>query len=198
MLTELDVVNACLATLGETPLVELSDDHPMVPSARQDLREAMVQEMGRVWWFNTDYCQLSGANKEGFVYTPADAISVKVIGRDDLTMRSRRLYDRYTSTYNIGPGPFQCIVVRELPFEDLPAQAQAVVRHATVLQFQLNYDADERKTAKLEALYGNAYTTLNAEHIRQIALNGLQTPEIMASRRNAGVRPRRGGHYPVR
>ena len=54
MFTELDVVNACLATLGELPLVELTDEHPMVAAARVNLTEAIVSEMHRQWWFNTD------------------------------------------------------------------------------------------------------------------------------------------------
>lgn len=196
MLTELDVVNSCLATIGEMPLVELSDDHPLIAAARQNFQEAIVSETARQWWFNTDYCILQQANDK-FVYVPGDAIAVTPLDRLDLTMRGRRLYDRTNSTYEV-TGPVRCWVIRNLIFDELPAPAQLLVKHSTVLQFQMNYDADESKTQKLEALYTAAYRTLNAEHTRQIRLNALNQPQIAMMRMRAGVRPRRSGHFAVR
>lgn len=196
MLTELDIINSCLATIGEMPLVELSDDHPLVAAARQNFKEAVVAETSKQWWFNTDYCILRQAN-DSFVYVPGDAIAVTPMDRIDLTMRGRRLYDRTNSTYEV-TGPVRCWVIRNLAFDELPAPAQLLVKHATVLQFQMNYDADESKTQKLEVLYNTAYRTLNAEHTRQIRLNALNQPEIVMMKRQAGVRPRRSGHFAVR
>lgn len=197
MITELQVVNACLATLGELPLVELQDEHPLVAAARQNMLESIIAEMHRQWWFNTDYCTLTAAADTGFVYAPADAIAVKVLNRTDLTLRGRRLYDRYNSTYELG-GTYRCVVVRDLPFEDLPVTAQLLVQHATVLRFQINYDADDSKTQKQNQLYTRQYALLNAEHTRQISLNGLETVDVATKRMYAGVRPARRGNIPVR
>lgn len=196
MFTELDVVNACLATLGELPLVELTDEHPMVAAARVNLTEAIVSEMHRQWWFNTDYVHLA-ATEEGYVYAPADAVAVKVVGCTNLTLRGRRLYDRYQSTYELGYN-VDAIVIRNIPFDDLPAPAQILVKDAAVLQFQLNYDADQVKTQQLQAKYSNSYRLLNAEHTRQIAANQLENPGVAVARMNAGVRPRRSGHIRTR
>lgn len=197
MITELQVVNACLATLGELPLVELQDDHPLVAAARQNMSESIIAEMHRQWWFNTDYCKLVAAANSGFVYAPEDTIAVKVIGRTDLTLRGRRLYDRYNSTYELG-GSYQCVVIRDLPFEDLPVTAQLLVQHATVLRFQINYDADDSKTQKQNQLYTRQYALLNAEHTRQVALNNLETVDVATKRLYAGARPSRRGNIPVR
>lgn len=196
-ITELDVVNACLATLGEIPLVELQDDHPLVAAARQNMAESIIAEMHRQWWFNTDQITLSAAADSGFVYVPADAIAVNVYDRTGLTLRGRRLYDTFKSTYAL-KGTFHAEVVRDLPFEDLPVTAQLLVQHATVLRFQINYDADESKTSKQSALYDRQYRLLNAEHTRQIALNGLQTPSVYRRRLFAGAYPRRRGGIPTR
>lgn len=196
MITELQVVNACLATLGELPLVELQDEHPLVAAARQNMDESIIAEMHRQWWFNTDYCTLT-ASADKFVYAPADAIAVRVLNRTDLTLRGRRLYDRYNSTYELG-GTYRCVVVRDLPFEDLPVTAQLLVQHATVLRFQINYDADDSKTQKQNQLYTRQYALLNAEHTRQISLNGLETVDVATKRMYAGVRPARRGNIPVR
>jgi len=97
MFTELDVVNACLATLGELPLVELTDEHPMVAAARNNLTEALVSEMHRQWWFNTDFVTLT-ATDEGFIYAPEDAVAVKVDPLPNLILPGRRLYDRNRSS----------------------------------------------------------------------------------------------------
>ncbi|CUH74611.1 tail protein [Cronobacter phage Dev-CD-23823] len=199
MFTELDVVNACLATLGELPLVELTDEHPMVAAARTNLVEAMVSEMHRQWWFNTDYVVLS-ATEEGFIYAPADAVAVKVEGCHNITLRGRRLYDRYRSSYEFS-GSFSAMVIRNIPFDDLPAPAQILVKDSAVLQFQINYDADQVKTSQLQQKYSNSYRLLNAEHARQIAANQLENPGVAMARMNAGIRPRKRrphGHIPTR
>ncbi|APU00377.1 hypothetical protein fHeYen301_44 [Yersinia phage fHe-Yen3-01] len=197
MITELNVVNSCLATIGEMPLVELQDEHPMVAAARQNFEEARVAEVAVQWWFNTDRVTLQPANGEGFIYVPRDAVAVTPLDRQDLGMRGRRLYNHQESTYVIG-APVRCVVVRDIPFDDLPAPAQLLVKHACVLQFQMNYDADEAKSAKLEALYAKAYRTLNAEHIRQVALNGLLIPHIAQARMAVGGNRRIGNRIPVR
>lgn len=186
MLTELNVVNSCLATLGENPLVELEEDHPLVAAARQNFSEAMVTEMGRKWWFNTDYLNLQQANDK-FIYIPQDAISCVPIDRDDLTVRGRRLYNRYEGTFLV-KGPVYCYVIRNISFEDLPVPAQLLVRDRTVLSFQLNYDADESRTSKLEQAYVNSYMTLNAENIRQQNVNMLNMPGAARLRSRVGYR----------
>ena len=197
MITELDVVNACLATLGELPLVELQDEHPLVAAARQNMRESIISETHKQWWFNTDRCELVSTEPEHFVYVPSDAIALQVDGRTDLTQRGRRLYNRLKSTYVL-PGVYTGWVVRNLPFEDLPVPAQLLVQHATVLRFQINYDADEAKTQKQSMLYDMQYRLVNAEHTRQIALNGLEVPGVAMKRMFAGVRPQRRSGIPVR
>lgn len=195
MLTELEVVNACLATVGELPLVELSDDHPLVAPARQEFKMARVAVGGKQWWFNTDLVTLQTAN-DSFVYVPQDAVAVTPINRRDLSMRGRRLYNRLESTFSVR-GPVQCWVIRDIPYDELPVPAQLLISHTAVLAFQKNYDADEAKTAKIERQRVDAFLTLNAEHIRQIRLNPLQSPEVVQKIMN--LSPRNGrGRFPVR
>lgn len=199
MFTELDVVNACLATLGELPLVELTDEHPMAAAAQTNLKEALVTEMHRQWWFNTDFVTLA-PTEEGYIYAPEDAVAVKVDGSPELILRGRRLYNRYTSTYDM-QGAVRAIVVRNIPFDDLPSPAQILVKDSCVMQFQINYDSDNAKTAQLNEKYANSYRLLNAEHSRQIQANGLESPYAALARHNAGVLPRRNrsrGYIPVR
>lgn len=195
MLTELDVVNGCLATIGELPLVELNDDHPLIAAARGSFKMARVAEVSRQWWFNTDFLVLEQAN-DSFVYAPSDALAVNPLTRRELTLRGRRLYNRMGGTY-IVEGPVSCWVIRDLDFADLPSPAQLLVHHSAVLHFQINYDADESKTLKLEKIKYDAHLTLNAEHIRQVRLNNLELPEVAYKRMAAGI-GRRHNHIRVR
>lgn len=192
MFTELDVVNACLATIGESPLVELEDDHDMVAAARQTMRQSTVAVMHRPWWFNTDFMSLQVAN-DHFIYVPRDAVAVNVIGRSDLTQRGRRLYNRFESTYEMN-GPVRVIVTRDLPYEDLPTPAQLHLLNHTVLAFQTDFDGDNSKFQKLQGLLSQSYVSLNTEHIRQIALNGLETMFAQVNKQRTSPTQRIMGH----
>lgn len=194
--TELDVVNACLATVGEAPLVALIEEHPLVAAARLNFKECLISEMHRAWWFNTDYAELYPTADYGYVYAPEDAVSVVPLDRTDLTLRGRRLYNRTFSTYEI-KNKVYCEIVRDIPYEDLPTPAQLLVQHATVIRFQMNYDADTNKAALQRTLYANQLALLNAEHTRQVDLNFLTMPELSYKRRKFGVH-RRGSGIPVR
>lgn len=192
MFTELDVVNACLATIGESPLVELEDDHDMVAAARQTMRQSTVAVMHRPWWFNTDFMALQVAN-DHFIYVPRDAVAVNVIGRSDLTQRGRRLYNRFESTYEM-TGPVRVIVTRDLPYEDLPTPAQLHLLNHTVLAFQTDFDGDNSKFQKLQGLLSQSYVSLNTEHIRQIALNGLESMFAQVNKQRTSPTQRIMGH----
>lgn len=192
MFTELDVVNACLATIGETPLVELEDDHDMVAAARQHMRQSTVAVMHRPWWFNTDYVTLQVAN-DHFLYVPRDAVAVNVVGRSDLTQRGRRLYNRFESTYEM-TGPARVIVTRDLPYEDLPSPAQLHLLNHTVLAFQTSLDGDNSKAQKLMLSLQDSYRSLNTEHIRQVALNGLESMFAMVNKQRTSPTQRIMGH----
>ena len=192
MFTELDVVNACLATIGETPLLELEDDHDMVAAARSQLRKSTVAVMHRPWWFNTDFVTLQVAN-DHFIYVPRDAVAVTVRGRSDLAQRGRRLWNRFESTYEM-TSPVHAVVTRDLPFEDLPSPAQLHLLNHTVLAFQTDFDGDNSKFQKLSGLLQQSYVSLNTEHIRQVALNGLESMFAQVNKQRTSPTQRLMGH----
>ncbi|QYW05827.1 tail tubular protein A [Vibrio phage vB_VpaP_G1] len=190
----LNVVNSCLASIGESPLLELTDDHPLEAVAVDTLNRVMTQEMARQWWFNTDFLTLQVANDK-YIYAPQDAVAFIPATRKDLTLRGRRLYNRFTGTYEMTEN-VQGWVVRLLPFEDLPMPAQSYVEAVTVVTFQTNYDADPNKTSELKQHRADSWMVLNAEHIRQIKANPLLSPELAQKRLR--IQTGYGGHIPVR
>lgn len=192
-LTELDVVNECLGTLGELPLNNLDDEHDLVPAARSALKRAMMREQAKAWWFNKEITTLTPAVDTGFITVPADTIRIDPTDETlNYVQRGSRLYQPYASA-NVDKYKFtrsvECWLVRQLPYEDLPPMAQDVIALAAVLDFVKDYDADRNKVAEYKDDYRTAYMTLNAEHIRNVNANRLRSPSLQRVMRRMAPTP---------
>jgi hypothetical protein len=184
-LTELDVVNECLKTLGELPLNSLTDEHDLVPVAQAALKRANMREQAKAWWFNKELTTLTPDDVNGYITLPGDTIRVDPTDETlNFVQRGNRLYQPFASTatdkYKF-TGKVDCWLIRLVPFEDLPPMAQNLVSISAVLDFQKDYDADQQKVAALKDDYRVAYTTLNAEHIRNVNANRLRSPSFIRS-----------------
>lgn len=178
-LTQLDVINEMLASLGESPLNSLDEDHPLTAAGVRMLRIASHREQAKSWWFNKELTLLT-PDVTGTIYTPTDTIRVDPQDTGlHFVQRGRRLYkahapaveDKYKFT-----NPVTCWLVRLLPFEDLPPSAQILVSCAAQKDFQKAYDADRLKYEQITQDYREAWMTLNAEHIRSQSVNLLRRP----------------------
>lgn len=168
-LSELDVINECLATLGEAPLNDVDASHPYVPAAQTSLMRATNSELGKGWWFNTDYGTLLPDPVTGEVIFPGEAITMQFAG-NAYAQRGRRIWDRANGTYNIGKQiPYRAIM--DIAFDDLPVLANELVGARAVLEFQAKYDADDQKYKKLLDRYNQLFLVVKAEDIRQLKQN---------------------------
>lgn len=174
-LTELDVVNSCLGTLGELPVNALDDEHPLIAAARKVFKEVCYREQARQWWYNTEIVNLK-RDADSFIYVPADAIRCDPVDDSkNFIQRGRRLYDpeQGRNTY-VMDRDVTCWLVRFLPFEDLPVAAAIAISYATQLSFMQSYDADGNKYQQISRDARDAYMILNAEHVRNSDTNLLQ------------------------
>jgi len=179
-LSELDVVNDCLASLGEAPLNAMDDEHPFVSAALSSLKAANLREQSKGWWFNRETLDLQPDPATNFIYVPADTISVDPADQwQHLVQRGRRLYDPNGAGYVIGK-TVRATLLRLLPYEELPGTAAAYIGPCAVADFQRNYDADRMKVEQNAQLKREAYITLKAEDIRNAGVNLLQTPSMLA------------------
>lgn len=191
-MTELDVVNDCLSTLGELPVNTLDDDHNLIAAARRAFATCNLREQAKQWWFNTERVTLT-RDSTGSMYTPGDSIRCDPV---DSTLpyiqRGRRMYDTGTATgagsgYDIAQGSLDCWLVRQIEFEDLPPSAQVLVAVSAQLKFMAAYDADSQRYRQLLAEYQEAYMIVNSEHIRNNQSNMLEKhPTIGRLRSIAG------------
>lgn len=184
-LTELDVVNKCIGTLGESPLNSLSDEHPLMAVALQALKVASMRVQARVWWFNRELTTLVPDTINGSIFLPADTIRLDPTDASmNYVQRGNRLYKPYAppseDKYKFTK-PVQCWLVRSLPFTDLPPTAQTAVMLAAVLDFQMEYDADQNMSDALADKLRDAMVQLNTDHIRNVNANVLNRPSLQRS-----------------
>lgn len=173
LLTKLDVVNACLASMGESPANSLNDQNILITSALNALATTSPTEQSPGWYFNIESPTLR-PTVEGYYYVPADVLGLATEATPNhIVIRGRRLYDTREGVHLEGTKPLRVFIVRHLPFEDLPFHAQRTVLSATVVYFQKSYDGDEAKIADAQEDYSRARMLLMAEHIRSVRANML-------------------------
>lgn len=173
MITELDVVSACLASMGEAAPNSLDDSNPFIQSAREAMAHCSVSEQSRGWYFNMEAIEVR-PTVEGDYYVPGDILGlVPGPGPNHIVIRGRRLYDTSAGKPLQGTNVLHARVIRNVPFNDLPYHAQRLVRAATVLFFQQSYDGDEQKINEAKEEYEIARVNVNAEHTRSVNVNML-------------------------
>jgi hypothetical protein len=189
-LSVLDVVNDCLATLGELPLNTVDEGHPMVPAALRTLKTASAREQAKSWWFNKELTDLV-PDTSGYIYLPNDVLRVDPQATYlKYIQRGRRLYkpfetsalDKYKFDSRV-----RCWLIRELPFEDLPVPAQQVISYSAQLDFMKAYEADQNKVQQVVVSYRDSLMQLNAEHTRNVGVNLLNRAGVFGGRTDIGV-----------
>lgn len=190
-LSELDVVNEMLATIGEVPLNSLSDGHVLAPVGQRLLATANVREQSKGWWFNRELSVMTPDTVTGFINLPLDTLRVDPQEPSlHYVQRGRRLYQPYASAAQdkyVFSQPVLVWLVRLIPFVDLPAQAQNVVSYAAQLDFMKAYDADVNKYQEVARLYKDSVLTLNAEHIRNQNANFITSNPLLSNIDSVGA-----------
>lgn len=173
-ITELDIVNSCLKSMGRSPINSLTGGSPIIASALGSLRTAMMEQQGIGWWFNIEHLTLD-ADTDGFYNIPADTLSIIPEANPPwMTSRGSRIYDSRAGDYYKSTGKLKVVLTRLVPLDDLPYQAQRLVECGAVLDFQKAFDADQLKVQMATADYQNAFGIIRAQHIRSVGANLLR------------------------
>lgn len=174
-ITELDVVNDCLRTMGEVKLNDLQEDHTYKNDAIDLLSKVRRDALSRKLWFNTSWLKLLPQATSKYIMIPTDVLKVDALSQCRLyrvAQRGRRLFDVGRNVYEFDAAVTVKAAI-DIGFEDLPYEAQAFVRDDTVLRFQSDFDGDNTKYQKLAQQRNDSLVALNSEHIRQIKANPL-------------------------
>ena len=182
-MTELDIINACIATQGQAPLNSLAAAHPLKSAIQNELENIRRRVLSRGWWFN----------REPLTYEPDIAGRIIVAG-DALTVRaqdrSRKVARRGSNLYDVTNGTdlfttsIKVIVVRDIPLEQLEEVAAQYIRALTLEWFVAAYDGTTKVSSERERI------DLNAEETRNSPDNWLMSsPRVQRTRAiRAGVR----------
>lgn len=176
----LDIVNGCLATMGETPLNTLEEDHSYKAAAEDKIRRSHADLTARPMWFNTEWVKLVPQADTKFIYIPQDVSRVQAVsqcGMFRVAQRGRRLYDTGRNRYEFDR-TITVKISRHLDFDLLPYEAQRFVREDAIFQFQSDFDADRAKGDRLLNYRQQALLDLNSEDIRQKKINLLQRQSV--------------------
>ena len=171
LVTQLTVVNACLASMGEEPINSLAEENSFVNSAKFALENATVNVESEGWWFNKEQITLL-PDTDGLYRVPADVIDLDINSNPAwLTMRGQKLYSVVDGDYLKGTRSYQANIIRLVTFEDVPFHAKRLIKAAAVLLFQQSYDGDATKIKEAETEYGLAYQLAKSQHIRSVKAN---------------------------
>jgi len=176
----LNIVNACLATMGETPLNTLEEDHSYKAAAEDKVRRAHDSVCSRSLWFNTEWVEAVPQADTKQIYLPGDVQKVQArsrCGNYRIVQRGRRLYDVGRNRYEFD----RSVVIkisRKLDFDLLPYEAQQFINDDAVLAFQSDFDGDRIKYDRLAAYRQQSLYLLNAEDIRQKKINLLARASV--------------------
>lgn len=168
-MTELDVVNEMLGTMGEAPLATLTAPHALRGSCQRTLRltSDAVQSVG--WWFNRETLTLQPSVVDGTVYLPGDFLGVRTPDDSKAVERAGRLYD--TEAGDWLRAEIDVTLIRRISFDQLPYLARSAIGLEAIKKFQRNYDGDTAKTRDIREEYSEAIMMLQAEETRQVKAN---------------------------
>lgn len=171
LVTQLTVVNACLASMGEEPINSLAETNAFVNSALFALENANVNEQSEGWWFNKEKIKLQ-PDVNGEYIVPSDVIDLDIESTPGwLTIRNGRLYNTDGGVVYTGTGPLDVNVIRLLPFEDVPFHGKRLIKASAVVLFQQSYDGDSTKIKEAETEYMLARQLAKSQHIRAVGAN---------------------------
>lgn len=169
---KLDVVNRCIGTLGEAPLLTLDEVHTFAPAALNmlELSNQEVQAPGR--WFNSELLTLTPSGYDSGLYLPGDTLEV-VTGDARYVQRGDRIYNLDTGDF-VFHKPLKVFVIRLVDFDDVPAVAQAAIATRALLRFQTVYDGDRQRTEMIGEEARAAWLEFGRAEIRNRKVNMIE------------------------
>lgn len=139
--TELDAVNQCLMSIGQSPVNTLAvSGIKTLNIARLHLHNAVRETLTQAWDFNSDDDYPLTPDVNGKITIPANALSVDPMDRHKRYVERydtgvRRFYDKDTHSFIIGEA-VKVAIKWFFPFEQLPQAARAYIAHRAARVFQ--------------------------------------------------------------
>ena len=177
MLTQLDLINAMLRTIGTGGLTSADTSHPdyMEALAVLELELAAIQRLGL--WFNTTTPTLKPNTSDEILLPNGTLHCDPVDTRLNYVKRGRKLFDMDCRKFTFD-APVKVKLITKLVLDELPETAKDYLRHSARYAFYLDNDGDERKLARLDAARNQSWAELWREHLRNRDVNRMHSPGV--------------------
>lgn len=140
--TELEAVNAILASVGESPVTSLDGDFVDAELAQNLLTQVSRQTQAHGWSFNTEEEYPLAPNGEGKIILPSNTLKVKVVGSPEYVMRGSKLYNKAERT-DVFTEAVEATIVFALPYEELPEALRQFLFMRAGRRFQDRLEGDQ-------------------------------------------------------
>ena len=182
MLTELQIINAMLATVGTGGLTAEDHRHPYYVSAKDTLDAERLKVLQLRHWYNTVTKTLKrDSNKH--IYVPSNTLKIDAIDTTlAVAQRGRRLYLTETSSYEF-EHDVECSIVENMEVEDLPSSAVMYLRARARYMYYLDKDGAQPKLSYYAQDVREAWSILNSENINALDVNHFNGAGSTARRR---------------
>lgn len=188
-MTELDIVRRVLQVQGEATVNSLTNPNGTVQQILAAIESENLDFQVRGWWFNTEHSLPLVPDNLGEVVVPENTIKFQITdsqlqyasagSKIKYVLRGTRVYDAEKHTYTVGKTIVADISVL-LPVTELPASAGSYLKHLIASNFYVDDDGDLSKASRLEARVARAWAQLQADELRAVNPNALQSPAAQA------------------
>lgn len=172
-IAKLDVVNDCIATMGQLPLDSIDALFGHGAVALSLLNRTTTEVLATGWWFNTLQVTLKPHAATGEIIIPGDVITFTP-DLLDYQLIGGRVWSTSKETYAIA-GNVSGSVIKSIEWDRLPVQAQSYIAVLTVHKFLKNFDTSTLRAQQASAEVEEAYKALRAAHVRASRTNMLST-----------------------
>lgn len=140
--TELEAVNAILASVGESPIVSLDTTFLDAELARDLLRQTLRSTQTKGWHFNTEINWELGPDNQGRIFAPPNLLRYE-FDTPALTVRGTRVYDLENHTYTFTSPVTMLSAVMLLSFDECPEALRRFAYVSAGRRFQDRFQGGE-------------------------------------------------------
>lgn len=148
---ELTIVNAMLSCIGDLPVEDLDTaaSDADVLKARARLKQLMIDEQTKGWWFNTETWEFTPDGTTGYVTLPSTTLRIR--NEEQYIKRGTQLYDVTAHTLVIDEDTIELDLVLLLDYDQLPYSFYKYIKDKARYAFFLEEDGDPQTVQLLGA-----------------------------------------------
>ena len=188
---ELDAVNEILSSIGSSPVSSLEDDSNIdVINAKRILNGVSQEIQSRGWFFNTlEMIHLDPEdNRNGKLNVPCPNSYLRFEAPNyKLIRRNGYFFDVYSQTNVFPEGLDIKILVKELPFSELPEQFRKYITVRASRIFQMRYLGDDGLDLHLQTEETAAYADVVDYDLTTGDYNVFEDGDFIQIARHRGV-----------